>query len=92
MGSLLDDVDDPGAFDLMQAVAHPLPVIVIAEMLGVPHEDRARFTVWSAQRARLLEPTVSPRERAIAQVASTEFDAFFGRSSKSAAPRPRTTY
>ena len=77
LGALLDAIEDPGGFDLMQAVAHPLPVMVIAELLGVPHEDRARFAVWSAQRARLLEPTVSPRERAAAQVASAEFDAFF---------------
>ena len=77
LAALLDDVDDASGFDLMQAVAHPLPVIVIAEMLGVPHEDRARFAVWSAQRARLLEPTISYRERAAAEVATVEFDAFF---------------
>ena len=77
LASLLDDIDDAGGFDLMQAVAQPLPVIVIAEMLGVPPEDRARFKVWSDRRARLLEPTVSPRERAIALVASGEFDAYF---------------
>ena len=58
LGTLLDDIADPAAFDLMQAVARPLPVIVIAEMLGVPAEDRAQFRIWSAQRARLLEPTI----------------------------------
>ena len=62
MNSLLDQVD-PAGFDLMEAVANPLPVIVIAEMLGVPPEDRGRFRIWSNQRARLLEPTISPRER-----------------------------
>ena len=77
LAALLDDIDDPGGFDLMRAVAHPLPVIVIAEMLGVPPGDRARFAVWSAQRARLLEPTVSHRERRAAEVATAEFDAFF---------------
>ena len=41
LGGLLDDIDDPSAFDLMEAVARPLPVIVMAEMLGVPAEDRA---------------------------------------------------
>ena len=75
--ALLDAVDDPGAFDLMAAFAQPLPVIVIAEMLGIPAEDRDRFKRWSAQRARLLEPTVSHRERAIALDASQEFDAYF---------------
>ena len=47
LGGLLDDIDDPSAFALMEAVARPLPVIVMAEMLGVPAEDRARFAVWA---------------------------------------------
>ncbi len=75
--ALLDDIDDPGGFDLLAAVAQPLPIIVVAEMLGVPAEDRDRFKLWSMQRARLLEPTVSRRERAIAHEASREFDAYF---------------
>ena len=77
LGALLDDIDDPSAFDLMEAVARPLPVIVMAEMLGVPAEDRARFAVWSAQRARLLEPTISRRERKAGGAASRAFDAYF---------------
>ena len=76
VSSLLDEVD-PNGFDLMEAVANPLPVIVIAEMLGVPPEDRARFRVWSAQRARLLEPTISPRERKIAAEAGKAFADYF---------------
>ncbi len=75
--ALLDDIDDASGFDLLAAVAQPLPIIVVAEMLGVPAEDRDRFKLWSVQRARLLEPTVSRRERAIAQEASREFDAYF---------------
>ena len=74
--SLLDEVD-PGGFDLMEAVASPLPVIVIAEMLGVPAEDRARFRVWSAQRARLLEPTIGAREREVGAEAGRAFNDYF---------------
>ena len=77
LGALLDDIDDPGGFDLMTAVAQPLPVIVISEMLGVPAKDRDRFKIWSAQRARLLEPTISPRERKVGDSAARAFDAFF---------------
>ncbi len=77
MAGLLDAIGDPAGFDLMTAVAQPLPVIVIAEMLGVPPEDRDRFKLWSFQRARLLEPTASLRERAIAQEAARGFDAYF---------------
>ena len=74
--SLLDDVD-PAGFDLMEAVANPLPVIVIAEMLGVPPEDRARFRIWSNLRARLLEPTIGPREREVAAEAGKALKEYF---------------
>ena len=77
LAALLDKIDDPSGFDLMDAVARPLPIIVIAEMLGVPPGDRARFRRWSAQRARLLEPTIGLRERRIGDAASRAFDAYF---------------
>ena len=77
MGQLLDDIDDPSAFDLIAAVANPLPVIVIAEMLGVPTEDRERFKHWSDERARLLEPVITPEERKRALDAGESFDAYF---------------
>ena len=78
LGALLDDIDDPAGFDLMDAVARPLPVIVIAEMLGVPPEDRAQFKIWSDQRARVLEPMIDARERAASNAASKALDAYFG--------------
>ena len=77
LGSLLDEIDDPAGFDLMQAVAQPLPVIVIAEMLGVPPEDRAQFKIWSDQRARTLEPSIDARERALAEAANKSLNNYF---------------
>lgn len=44
---LLDEIAEGSEFDLMAAFANQLPVIVIAEMLGVPPEHRARFKAWS---------------------------------------------
>jgi cytochrome P450 len=44
---LLDAVAAQGKMDVIQDLSYPLPVIVIAEMLGVPLEDRARFKHWS---------------------------------------------
>ena len=77
MRTLLDEIDDPATFDLMAALAWPLPVMVIAEMLGIPADDRAQFRIWSAQRARLLEPTLGGRERRAGEAASRAFDAYF---------------
>ena len=77
IAGMLLDAADPGGFDLMEALANPLPVMVIAEMLGVPPEDRTQFKTWSNQRARILEPTVSGRELQIAQEAGRSLDAYF---------------
>ncbi|MFD1642615.1 cytochrome P450 [Halohasta litorea] len=41
----LDDLNDE--FDLVSELAYPMPVDVIAEMLGVPTDDRAMFKRWS---------------------------------------------
>jgi len=44
---LLDDALEKRTVDLVEALTYPLPVIVIAEMIGVPAEDRAQFKLWS---------------------------------------------
>src|SRR5579885_3037887 len=44
---LLAAVEPGGRADLIGDLAYPLPVIVIAEILGVPPEDRAEFKRWS---------------------------------------------
>ncbi|MBE8520037.1 cytochrome P450 [Amycolatopsis sp. H6(2020)] len=46
----------PAEFDVMTAFAKPLPVEVIAELLGVPLDDRERFAEWSHAMARALDP------------------------------------
>ena len=74
---LLDQIDDPSAFDLMEAIAAPLPVIVIAELLGVPTEDRPQFQIWSRHRARGLEPNITDKERRLVTEAGKELDAYF---------------
>jgi cytochrome P450 len=74
--SLLDSID--GTVDWVAAVAEPLPAIVIAELLGVPPSDRARFLSWSADIAHVVFGAVyrpDRYERAAAGVA--EFDAYF---------------
>lgn len=44
---LLDAVDGRDRFDLVADLAYPLPVIVIAELLGVPSSDRHLFKKWA---------------------------------------------
>ncbi len=44
---LVDAAVARGRADLVQALTYPLPVIVIAEIMGIPVEDRAQFKEWS---------------------------------------------
>lgn len=55
---LLDRVQPAEPVEFVDAVAAPLPLLVIADMLGVPGEDRERFRVWSdAMIAAATDPT-----------------------------------
>jgi cytochrome P450 len=45
---LLDAVEHKGRVDLIRDYALPIPTTIIAEMLGVPSEDRHKFHRWSS--------------------------------------------
>jgi pimeloyl-[acyl-carrier protein] synthase len=53
---LLTRCGERGEMELVRDLAHPLPVIAIAELLGVPASDRDRFGAWSADLVQLLDP------------------------------------
>ena len=74
---LLDAVGDRDRFDLIAALGYPLPVTVIAEMLGVPPEDMDRFEVWSNDIALLVEPILMPVQLEGVRRATRELFAYF---------------
>ena len=53
---LLDKVDEAGQFDVIEGLAHPLPVAVICRLLGVPIEDEPQFSSASTLLAQGLDP------------------------------------
>jgi cytochrome P450 len=61
LDGMLDALQPRGRMDVMADLAHPLPVIVIAEMLGVPPEDRPLFKRWSHDLSLLAGGAGSPR-------------------------------
>ncbi|OAQ52781.1 hypothetical protein HTG_10665 [Natrinema mahii] len=50
---LLDEVEDDGEMDLVADFAIPLPIIVIAELLGIPEDDRSDFRSWCRSLTRI---------------------------------------
>lgn len=63
-----DVIADPGC-DVVQKLAIPLPMKVIAYLLGVPDKDIKDFRRWSEEGVRILEFT--PTGRGITQTAKS---------------------
>ncbi|MEV5427834.1 cytochrome P450 [Streptomyces sp. NPDC052701] len=72
---LLDAVEDRDRFDLVDELAYPLPIIVIAELLGVPAGDHRLFQEWASVLFggdQLGEaPDMADLERALEAIAPT---------------------
>jgi cytochrome P450 len=68
---LLDPLADAGEAELVGDFAELLPVLVIAELLGIPETDRHRLRPWSNDIVSLyeLEPDADAPERAVAAAA-----------------------
>jgi cytochrome P450 len=64
---------DPSGFDALSDFAEPLPVLVIAELLGAPLEDFARLRGWSQAIVRMYEPSIGSDVEDAALRASQEF-------------------
>jgi len=62
---LLDAAPDHRRFDLLEAVGHPLPSLVICELLGVPNSMREDFDRWTQDIAHLISPMVTDEQRRI---------------------------
>ncbi|MEI7925766.1 MAG: cytochrome P450 [Chloroflexota bacterium] len=75
--SLLAEAPDTGEWDLMAGLAQPLPVIVIAELLGIPPEDRVQFKAWSDRIALTTDIMQSPETIESIRTATAELIEYF---------------
>lgn len=87
--ALLDAVADAPEFDLIEAFASPLPIIVIAEMLGVDPADRADFRRWSQGTSQAFSPVKTPEVVAALHANNACLNDYFSRvvAERRAAPR-----
>jgi cytochrome P450 len=87
--ALLDELESKSEVDLIGDFAYPLPVTVIAEMLGVPVDDPALFRQRSRAAASMLEPVRSLEVIQAAQEASAWFYELFQRLGAERRAQPR---
>lgn len=86
---LLDQVAERATFDLIGEFAVPLPIAVIAEMLGVDDGDFRQFKRWSDDLLFVFNLMRSPEEEARLRAAEEGMTAYFARVIEERRARPR---
>ena len=74
---LLTAAVSSGRIELVSEFAYPFPVIAIAELLGVPAEDREKFRQWTADLVQILDPLQGNQGAAPMRRATRELYAYF---------------
>jgi cytochrome P450 len=60
---MIDQVIEKGSMDLVTDLSYPLPVTVIAELLGIPAEDRDTFKRWADRLLKSIDDSVETGAR-----------------------------
>ena len=66
--TVLDRTPDSGEFDFVDLVAAPFPLLVIAELLGIPDADRADFRRWSDATIEAMDKPPAETAKAIGEL------------------------
>lgn len=74
----LDAAGPSGRIDVVAALAEPLSLRIICDLIGVPASDRARVLTWSHGVVRMYEPAATEADRAGAEAAVAAFTAYVG--------------
>lgn len=77
---LLDQVADQGKMDMIADLAFPLPMIIIAELLGIPSTDRDLMRTWSVTFSTALDRVReedAERVFTAANISAMEFTSYF---------------
>jgi cytochrome P450 len=74
--SLIARIAQQGGGDLIDDFASAIPVEIIGNLLGVPHEDRAPLRGWSLAILGALEPKLTPQQEALGNRSVADFTAY----------------
>ena len=74
---VIDDAPSSGRFDLMEHIAVPIPILLIAHILGVDESRLPEFRDWSEGVILSLNPMRSAEDTAYMQASSDKLNAYF---------------
>lgn len=89
VGEHLDRLEGRESFDLMDELCVPVPVDVIAAILGVDHERLVEFREWSEGTILGLNPLRSPEQEAVRERCSTALSDYFTQTIEARRANPR---
>ena len=89
IGEALDGVEGEAEFDLMSRFCVPIPIDVIASILGVDHDRLAEFRDWSEGSIQGLNPFRTAEQTAHMEVASAALNDYFTETIEARRARPR---
>ncbi len=75
--NVIDQAPDDGAFDLISEIAIPIPILVIARILGVDEEKYLDFRAWSEAAILSLNPMRTPEQTKQMEWGSANLEAYF---------------
>jgi hypothetical protein len=85
----LDGLAGEAAFDLMDRFCVPVPIDVIAQILGVDHERLVEFRAWSEGVIQSLNPLRTPEQTALMETASLALSNYFTETMAARRVEPR---
>lgn len=74
--TILDRVVESGSVEVISEYATPIPLAMIAQLMGIPAEDHALLVDWSNLIVRVFDEGVTPAEGDLAEQATKDFVAY----------------
>lgn len=87
--SVLDRAPQSGRFDLISEIGIPVPILVIAKILGVEAERVDDFRTWSEDVILSLNPLRTPEEEARLERGNAALEAYFADAMADRRARPQ---
>ncbi len=87
--ALIDEVIKTGACDFVTQIAEPLPVIMIAGLLGIPDTDHHLLRPWSAAIVKMYELGYTEEQKHAASRAAREFMEYIGQLAEGRRSHPQ---